>query len=142
MKSTENNNSWEGKRNDESEPEELPGFPRVLPTRYGKRCSSIKGKCQFAISKKDRELEPILILLTDGRANAVGKNDKDPVESALNMAQKFNKANITSVVIDTENDFIKLGLAKKVATQMGANYYSLTQLSQDQILRIVRNTQS
>lgn len=120
----------------------MPGFPRVLPTRYGKRFSSIKGKCQFAISKKDRELEPILILLTDGRANAVGKNDKDPVESALNMAQKFNKANITSVVIDTENDFIKLGLAKKVATQMGANYYSLTQLSQDQILRIVRNTQS
>ncbi len=58
------------------------------------------------------------------------------------MAKKFNKVNITSVVIDTENDFIKLGVAKKVAAEMGANYFSLKQLSKDQILRIVRNTQS
>ena len=94
------------------------------------------------MNKKDRELEPILILLTDGRANAVDDNDKDPIESALNMARKFNKVNITSVVIDTENDFIKLGVAKKVAAEMGANYFSLKQLSKDQILRIVRNTQS
>ena len=94
------------------------------------------------MNKKDRELEPILILLTDGRANAIDDNDKDPIESALNMAKKFNKVNITSVVIDTENDFIKLGVAKKVAAEMGANYFSLKQLSKDQILRIVRNTQS
>ena len=41
MKSTENNYSWEGKRNDESEPEELPGFPRVLTTRDGKRLTAL-----------------------------------------------------------------------------------------------------
>lgn len=94
------------------------------------------------MNKKDKELEPIIILLTDGRANAVDENDKDPIESALNIAKKFNKANVTSVVIDTENDFIKLGIAKKVAAEMGANYFNLKQLSKEQILRIVRNTQS
>ena len=90
------------------------------------------------LNKKDSELEPILVLVTDGRANAVEGNE-DPVASAIKMAEKIRKAKITSVVIDTENDFIKLGVAKKVAQAMGASYYSLNQLSKEQILRIVRN---
>ena len=91
------------------------------------------------LNKKDSELEPILVLVTDGRANAVEENGGDPVEAAIKMAEKILKAKITSVVIDTENDFIKLGVAKKVAQAMGASYYSLSQLSKEQILRIVRN---
>ena len=91
------------------------------------------------LNKKDSELEPILILVTDGRANAIEEKSGDPVESALKMAEKIRKAKITSVVIDTETDFIKLGVAKAVAKAMGATYYSLRSLSQEQILRIVRN---
>ena len=91
------------------------------------------------LNKKDSELEPILVLVTDGRANAVEEDGGDPVTAAIKMAEKIRKAKITSVVIDTENDFIKLGVAKKVAQAMGASYYSLSQLSKEQILRIVRN---
>ena len=40
------------------------------------------------LNKKDSELEPILILVTDGRANAIEENSGDPVESALKMAEK------------------------------------------------------
>ena len=91
------------------------------------------------LNKKDSELEPILVLVTDGRANAVEENGGDPIEATIKMAEKIRKAKITSVVIDTENDFIKLGVAKKVAQAMGASYYNLRQLSKEQILRIVRN---
>ena len=91
------------------------------------------------LNKRDKELEPILVLVTDGRANAVMEGETDPVGSALKIAEKIRKAQITSVVIDTENDFIKLGIAKKLAQTMGAAYYSLGQLSKEQILRIVRN---
>lgn len=91
------------------------------------------------LNKKDSELEPVLIVVTDGRANAIEENGSDPVESALKIAEKIRKAKITSVVIDTETDFIKLGVAKAVAKAMGATYYSLRSLSQEQILRIVRN---
>ena len=91
------------------------------------------------LNKKDSELEPILVLVTDGRANAVEENGGDPIEAAVKMAENIRKAKITSVVIDTENDFIKLGVAKKVAQAMGASYYNLRQLSKEQILRIVRN---
>lgn len=90
------------------------------------------------LSRRDKELEPILILVTDGRANAVEEGD-NPIGSALQMAARIRKAKITSVVIDTEADFIKLGLAKQIAAAMGANYYTLQRLSKDSIIRIVRN---
>lgn len=90
-------------------------------------------------NKRDSELEPILILVTDGRANAVHEGEKDPVAAAISIAEKIAKAQITSVVIDTESDFIKLGLAKKIATAMQANYYTLQRLSKENIIHIVRN---
>ena len=91
------------------------------------------------MNKHDSELEPILVLVTDGRANATEADGGDPVASALKMAERVGKAKITSVVIDTESDFIKLGLAKRIAAAMGANYYTLQRLSKDSIIRIVRN---
>lgn len=91
------------------------------------------------MNKHDSELEPILVLVTDGRANATEADGGDPVASALKIAERVGKAKITSVVIDTESDFIKLGLAKRIAAAMGANYYTLQRLSKDSIIRIVRN---
>ena len=91
------------------------------------------------LNKKEKDTEPIVILLTDGRANAVSEDDVEPVETALKYAEKFNKEKITSLVIDTENAFIKLGIAKNIAQRMGASYYQLNKLSKEQILKIVRN---
>ncbi len=92
------------------------------------------------LSMRDDEMQPIMILITDGRANATDKDHgNDPVEAAMKIAEKFRKAKITSVVIDTESGFIKLGLAKKIAAAMGASYFPLKKLSQDNIIHIVRN---
>ncbi len=91
------------------------------------------------LNKRDSELKPILIVVTDGRANKVAAEEKDPVAAAVAIAEKIAKAKITSVVIDTEADFIKLGIAKKIAAAMGANYYTLKKLSKENIIRIVRN---
>lgn len=90
------------------------------------------------LNKRDKEMEPVLILLTDGRANAVAEGD-DPIASALKMAEKIREAKITALVIDTESGFIKLGLAKKIAAAMGASYYTLQNLSKDDIIHIVKN---
>lgn len=91
------------------------------------------------MNKHEQELEPILVLVTDGRANAAEENGGDPVASALKMAERIGKAKITSVVIDTESDFIKLGLAKRIAAAMGANYYTLQRLTKESLIHIVRN---
>ncbi|SFE09609.1 VWA domain-containing protein [Succiniclasticum ruminis] len=89
--------------------------------------------------RKEPDTEPVLVLVTDGRANSVVQEGEDPVESAMKLAKQIHKAKITSIVIDTETDFIKLGVARQVAAEMGANYYKLKQLSQGDILHIIRN---
>lgn len=91
------------------------------------------------MSKADKELEPILILVTDGRANAQSIDTTNPVEAAMKMAAYIRKAKITTLVIDTEKGFVKLGLAKALARAMGANYYHIDKLSQENILHIIRN---
>lgn len=91
-------------------------------------------------NKQEEDLEPILILVTDGRANTVDDSGKDPVAEAESMAAKIGKAGITSIVIDTETDFIKLGVARKLASAMQARYFSLKELTREQLIRIVRTT--
>lgn len=92
-----------------------------------------------SMNQKEREMRPILILVTDGRANSGAKNGSDAVAAAVKAAGEIRRTGIYSVVIDTESDFIKLGLAKAVAQAMAASYFPLQELSGKGILSIVRN---
>lgn len=89
------------------------------------------------IKRNESNLDPIIILLTDGRTNR-NKQGGDPVEESIKMAEKFSQAQIQAVVIDTETDFIKLGIAKKIAKAMQAAYYPLEQLSKQNLLHIIK----
>lgn len=90
----------------------------------------------YGLSQRDKGQQTALILITDGRANATYAGD-DPVVRALEAAEKFSRAKVMSVVLDTENDFLKLGIAREVAKKMGAGYYTLKRLSSERVLRIV-----
>lgn len=88
--------------------------------------------------QKEQEMKSVLVLVTDGRANTAAAGG-DGMADALKMAGKINLAGVHSVVIDTENDFVKLGLARAVAREMGSTYYSLRDLSENNIMHIVKN---
>ena len=87
---------------------------------------------------KDPDMIPIIVLVSDGRANVSFKGD-DPVEEALNVARMVAAEGIRSLVIDTENDFIKLGIPLKIAQAMDCEYYRLEDLEGDGIEYAVRN---
>lgn len=87
--------------------------------------------------QKDQEMKPVLVLVTDGRANTTVTGG-DGMADALKIAGKIHMAGVHSVVIDTESDFVKLGLARTVAREMGATYYSLRELSEHNIINIVK----
>lgn len=93
-----------------------------------------------SMGKKERELEPILVLVTDGRANSATAGSGDAVTAALKAAGKIRTAGFHSVVIDTESNFVRLGIAQAVARAMGSAYYSLQEISDEKIVRIVKNT--
>ncbi len=86
---------------------------------------------------KDPEMIPLLVLISDGRTN-VSLNGKNPVDAALGMANLIAAEGIKSLVIDTEKDFIKLGLASKIAKAMNAEYCKLEEMEQEEIEYAVR----
>lgn len=90
--------------------------------------------------KQDPLQDPVLILITDGRAtNSLNKNT-DPVRDALSEAERIGHRHMLTAVIDTESGFIKLGLAKELAQKMGASYFHVDKISKDRLLCIGRQT--
>ena len=88
---------------------------------------------------KDRNVLPLVVVLSDGRANvALDGGGSAAVEEAHNYASIFEDKDFTSVVIDTELDFIKLEMAKPLAEAMGARYLKLEDLRADSLADAVR----
>jgi magnesium chelatase subunit D len=72
---------------------------------------------------------PLLVLVTDGRATA-GPAGGDPVAAAEATADAVRRAGIEAVVVDVEPagstpGWVQLGLARRLATRMGARYVPL-----------------
>lgn len=90
--------------------------------------------------RQDPTQEPVLILITDGRATKALEKGGDPVQEALDIAKRIGKRNLPIAVIDTESGFVRMGIAKDLAKAMNASYYAVDQLSAQHLLRIVRGT--
>lgn len=69
--------------------------------------------------RKDNALQPLIVLITDGKAN-YDEREGNPFELALEAAKQIREAKIPTVVIDTETGVFRLGLAKKLSDVMGA----------------------
>lgn len=86
--------------------------------------------------RKDPEMLPLIVLVTDGRANSALWSE-DPVEDALKAAQMIANERIPAIVVDTENDFISFHLAEKIAKAMNADYFKVKELKSTQLTGIV-----
>lgn len=73
------------------------------------------------------DLEPLLVLLTDGRSNETGPAT-DPVRAALQRASRVRANDIPAVCFDTETGPVRLGLVRVLADRMGAEYYRFDDL--------------
>ncbi len=82
---------------------------------------------------RDANSYPLLVLLTDGKANVGLANNKPPLEEVKEIAGRIKLSRMGAMVIDTEAGFISFGLAKEVAEAMGANYLKLEELRADKI---------
>ncbi|MGB9915475.1 MAG: putative cobaltochelatase [Candidatus Bathyarchaeales archaeon] len=88
--------------------------------------------------RRDKEAIPLLVFVSDGRAN-VPLNGGDPVEEAKAIARAIGSAGINSIAIDTERDFISLGLVRQICAEMGGKYFQLEELSAAPIISAVRD---
>ncbi len=82
--------------------------------------------------QKDAALTPLLVLVTDGRWN-VGQ----PVQ-LRQVATMLAQKRIASLVLDSEQSFVRLGAAAEVAAWLEAEYWLLDELRAGTIARRVR----
>ena len=86
---------------------------------------------------KDRDVLPLLVLLSDGRGNVALGTDS-PLDEAYAAAGIIGDDKIPSVVVDTESGYIRLGMVQPVAEAMGAQYLKLEDLRADGLADAVR----
>lgn len=88
--------------------------------------------------RKDMEVMPLLVLLTDGAGN-VSMTGLPPHEEALRVAGLIRQSGIRSVVINTEHQSLDRGLAGELADKMSGSCYTLHELGAQQIYHTVRD---
>jgi magnesium chelatase subunit D len=86
---------------------------------------------------KDREVMPLMIIVTDGAGN-VSMTDLPPQEEAMRIAGMVKKADLRSVVINTEHEAFDRGLAQNLADSLGGACYTLKQLRAEDLYQRVR----
>jgi magnesium chelatase subunit D len=84
--------------------------------------------------QRDSSLTPLLVLVTDGRAN-VGRSSQLQ-QAAISLAQ----AEVKTLVLDSEQGFVRLGAAREIAAWLGAEYLLLDDMRSEAISRRVRGT--
>lgn len=86
---------------------------------------------------RDPEVMPLMIVVTDGAGN-VSMTDLPPQEEAHRIALMIKKAELRSIVINTEHEAFDRGLAGALAEKMGGNVYTLKQLKAEELYARVR----
>ena len=100
---------------------ELPAGGRT-PLAAGLRLARFEIERQ---RRKQTNLRPFLVLVTDGRATLP---EPGALAAALSESDRLREHRIASLVIDTETDWLRLGQAQLLAEQLGASYHHITRL--------------
>ena len=100
------------------------------------------GEVLAAERVRDPRRRPLLVLVTDGRANAgagaARRADPDPVAAALVQAASLAGRGVAAVVVDTEDGPVRLGIPAEVAGALGAPCVRLDALAAQPLAGVVR----
>jgi magnesium chelatase subunit D len=95
---------------------------------------------------RDPRRRPLLVVVTDGRANAVGGPSGrgtpvprgNPIDTAIAEARALADQGVAAIVIDTEDAAVRLGLAAELALAMHAPCIALEALAAQPLAGLVR----
>jgi magnesium chelatase subunit D len=89
--------------------------------------------------RKDPHIYPLLILISDGKAN-VSQYGGKPISEAMEMAGEIkNETRVNTAVVDVEKPgLISFGLAHQLSVQMGARYFKIEDLKADTLVKVLQ----
>jgi magnesium chelatase subunit D len=82
--------------------------------------------------------EPLLIVVSDGKANVALDGTGDAWQQALEYSQAFGRKGIAALVLDTEVGFVRMGRAGELAAALGAQCLSLEEFSAETLALTIR----
>jgi len=85
---------------------------------------------------KNRNIIPIMVLVSDGRGNVpIGTDVK---KELVSLANEIKRQGINLVVIDTADGFLNLGYNKEIVEASGGVYYTLDELDSKKVVNVVK----
>ncbi len=90
------------------------------------------------VKRREPEVQPMMILLTDGAGN-VSMSGRPAQEEALHIAEHYAMSNVRSVVVNMEHAAFDRGLAQKLADTMRAQCFNLPELKAETLVRTVKD---
>jgi magnesium chelatase subunit D len=96
---------------------------------------------------QNKQRQAILVLVTDGRANVVDVESATEggkplpygaIEDAIAAAHELRAAGILSLVIDTEEGPVRMGLAARLAQELGGTCVALASLEAVRVANVVQ----
>lgn len=81
---------------------------------------------------------PLLVLLSDGKANVALSDGGDPWRETLALAEMLAGRAVPALVLDTETGYLRLGRAAQLAQALGAECLTLEELSAESLALTIR----
>lgn len=82
-----------------------------------------------------RKENPLLIVLSDGKANVPLPGGGDAWQQSLEIAQSLQ--HVPTLVLDTDTDYLRLGKARELAAALRAECLTLEELSAENLTRTI-----
>jgi magnesium chelatase subunit D len=83
-------------------------------------------------------MPPLLVLLSDGKANVALQEGNDPWQETLKFAELIAKRGVPALVLDTETGYLRLGRARQLAQALRAECLTLEELSAEHLALTIR----
>lgn len=91
------------------------------------------------IQNQPNNIKPLLIILSDGKANVPLTGGGDPWQQALQLAATIGEMQTKSLVFDTESGYLRLGKAAELAKALKGDYLPMEELSSQSITNNIQS---
>jgi magnesium chelatase subunit D len=96
------------------------------------------GQVVATARRRDPTVRPVVVLLTDGRANVPIHPHGDPFRDALRVVSQLAASGVTGLVVDTESGPVKLGRARELAQAWKSDVRMLDDLTGRRLPEAIR----
>ncbi len=82
--------------------------------------------------RRDARVVPLVVLISDGRSN-VARGDASGAEATTAAARGLRRLGVRTLVVDTETGYVRLRLARSLATELDAEYVLFDDIASDEV---------